>query len=278
MKPKPKPKVQVTTEVSAKVAEAIKANPATLQVRVSAGAQDGTTVIERPRRIEVVEVTAVDGEGRPSLGRRHDLATNEWTTVEFDQGYRRTGVRCNPRPTQRIDAEGLSGMEKFAETNAVASADEAESVIRAKIKACVDDISDREAEAIKLGGEWGIEESWIKERFAKARKEAAAKREAQKPKASLVAEAKWKRRGKWATPADPVVLKAEGFAEALNDAIAKPKAGPFFSAASPLPVVEPTQPEQAEANSEPSEAEHNTAQLPAVVSTPKLPVFWEDVL
>ncbi len=98
VKPKPKPKVQVTTEVSAKVAEAIKANPATLQVRVSAGAQDGTTVIERPRRIEVVEVTAVDGEGRPSLGRRHDLATNEWTTVEFDQGYRRTGVQCDYNP------------------------------------------------------------------------------------------------------------------------------------------------------------------------------------
>ncbi len=32
VKPKPKPKVQVTAEVSPKVAEAIKANPASLQV------------------------------------------------------------------------------------------------------------------------------------------------------------------------------------------------------------------------------------------------------
>ena len=27
----------------------------------------------------------MDEKGRPSLGRRHDLVTNEWTTVEFEE-------------------------------------------------------------------------------------------------------------------------------------------------------------------------------------------------
>ena len=98
VKPKPKPKVQVTAEVSPKMAEAVKANPASLQVRVSADAADGTTIVERPRRTEAIEVLAVDEKGRPSLGRRHDLVTNEWTTVEFDQGYRRTGVQSDYNP------------------------------------------------------------------------------------------------------------------------------------------------------------------------------------
>ena len=60
VKPKPKPKVQVTAEVSPKMAEAVKANPASLQVRVSADAADGTTIVERPRRTEAIEVLAVD--------------------------------------------------------------------------------------------------------------------------------------------------------------------------------------------------------------------------
>ena len=99
---KPKPKLQVTAELSPKVAEAVKANPASLQVRVYAEAQDGTAVVERPRRTEAIEVLEVDGEGRPKLARRHDFATNEWTTVEFDQGYRRSGVVSDYNPLDRL--------------------------------------------------------------------------------------------------------------------------------------------------------------------------------
>ena len=123
-------------------------------------------------------------------------------------------------------------VEKIAEAKAVATTDEAESVIRAQIKDCVDGISDREVEALALASEWGIEEQRVKERFADARKareaEAATKALTDKliygdPKPKPAAEPKWKpRRGKWAEP------EADGFAEALGDAIAKPKADPFF--------------------------------------------------
>lgn len=99
---KPKPKVQVTAEVSPKMAEAVKANPASLQVRVYADAADGTTIVERPRRTEAIEVLAVDEQGRPSLARRHDLETNEWTTIEFDQGYRREGVVSDYNPLDAL--------------------------------------------------------------------------------------------------------------------------------------------------------------------------------
>ena len=98
VKPKPKPKVQVTAEVSPKMAEAVKANPASLQVRVYADAADGTTIVERPRRMEAIEVLAVDEKGRPSLARRHDLVTNEWTTVEFEGGYRKSGAVSDYNP------------------------------------------------------------------------------------------------------------------------------------------------------------------------------------
>ena len=66
-------------------------------------------------------------------------------------------------------------MEKVAEAKAVATADQAESVIRALIKERVEGVSDREAEAIELGNEFGIDESWIRQRFADAGAEAAAK-------------------------------------------------------------------------------------------------------
>ncbi len=59
-------------------------------------------MIERPRRTEVVEVLAVDREGRPSLGRRHDLVTNEWTTVEFEGGYRKSGAVSDYNPLDRL--------------------------------------------------------------------------------------------------------------------------------------------------------------------------------
>ena len=88
---KPKP-IEVTTELSPKLAALAKANPAGVEVRVSA--RDGaTTHVDPPRRpTELIEVLEVDGEGRPALARRIDCETGDRSIVEFDQGYRREGV------------------------------------------------------------------------------------------------------------------------------------------------------------------------------------------
>jgi hypothetical protein len=104
--PKPKPKLEVKTALSPKMTEAVKVNPASLQVRVSAEAADGTTVIERARQTEIVEVLEVDGQGRPSLARRLDCTTNEWSLVEYYGGYRpSSGVvhEYNPLAALRRD-------------------------------------------------------------------------------------------------------------------------------------------------------------------------------
>jgi hypothetical protein len=79
-----KPKVVAT--VSPKMAEAIKANPTSL--RVSAKGADETTVVDRPRRTEVMEVVEVDREGRPSRVRRFDCASGETSVLEYVGGYR----------------------------------------------------------------------------------------------------------------------------------------------------------------------------------------------
>ena len=97
-----KPKLQVT--VTPKMAEAVKANPESL--RVSAKADDDTVVIDRPRRTEVIEVTEVDGQGRPSHARRYETAAGKWSTLEFEGGYRKpSGAESNYDPYVRFDAE-----------------------------------------------------------------------------------------------------------------------------------------------------------------------------
>jgi hypothetical protein len=90
-KAKPKPKPAVVAVVSEKAAAAVRANPES--VRVSARASDDTIVVDRPRRSEVLEVLEVDAEGRPRVARSFDAATGAWSIVEFDQGYRRSGVQ-----------------------------------------------------------------------------------------------------------------------------------------------------------------------------------------
>ncbi len=97
-KPKIKPKVQVTAELSGKVAEAAKANPASLEVRVYAEGADGTTIVERPRSRKLTEVVAADGESRPLRAREYDPETNEWTTIECDHGYCKVGVVSEYNP------------------------------------------------------------------------------------------------------------------------------------------------------------------------------------
>ena len=99
VKPKPKPKVQVTAELSPKVAEAVKANPASLQVRLSAEA-DGTAVVERPRRVRVEVIEA--REGQAVLARQYDSQTNEWSTIEYEGGYRKSGVVSDYNPLDAL--------------------------------------------------------------------------------------------------------------------------------------------------------------------------------
>jgi hypothetical protein len=89
-------KPAVVAVVSEKFAQAAKANPES--VRLTAKAVDDTIVMERPRRTEAIQVLEVDAQGRPALGLRHDFTTNERHLVEFDQGYRRTGVISDYSP------------------------------------------------------------------------------------------------------------------------------------------------------------------------------------
>jgi hypothetical protein len=86
--------------VSEKMAEAARANPES--VRLSARAADDTLVVHRPRRTEAIEVIEVDREGRPALALRHDFTTNEKHLVEFEGGYRRTGVVSDYNPMDRL--------------------------------------------------------------------------------------------------------------------------------------------------------------------------------
>jgi hypothetical protein len=59
-------KPKVVTTVSPKMAEAIKANPGSL--RLSAKAEDKTTVVDRPRRTEVMEVVETAKADRLGFG------------------------------------------------------------------------------------------------------------------------------------------------------------------------------------------------------------------
>jgi hypothetical protein len=83
-----KPKIVAT--VSEKMAEAIKANPESL--RVSARGADDTTVVDRPRRTEMLEVVAVDAQGRPSRVARVDCATGERSVLEYVEGNRQSNT------------------------------------------------------------------------------------------------------------------------------------------------------------------------------------------
>lgn len=91
-----KPKPAIVAVVSEKMAEAVRANPES--VRLSARAADDTVVVDRPRRTEAIEVIEVDREGRPALALRHDFTTNERHLVQFEGGYRRTGVVSDYNP------------------------------------------------------------------------------------------------------------------------------------------------------------------------------------
>jgi len=92
----------VLAPVSDKMAAAAKANPES--VRVSARADDGVTIIERPwekRPPSGMVVVQVDGNGRPALARSYNQETNSYGFVEFKGGY-------GP-PTPNTKAAEMSG-------------------------------------------------------------------------------------------------------------------------------------------------------------------------
>ena len=84
-------KPKIVASVSPKMAEAIKANPASL--RLNAKGADEVTVVDRPRRTEIIEVMdepTVDGKLRRAW--RTDCATGERSVIEFADGYRQPNV------------------------------------------------------------------------------------------------------------------------------------------------------------------------------------------
>jgi hypothetical protein len=82
-------KPKIVAAVTSKIAEAIKHDPGSL--RISARAADETTVVDRPRRTEVMEVLEVDALGRPSRVARFECATGERSVLDYVEGYRPAG-------------------------------------------------------------------------------------------------------------------------------------------------------------------------------------------
>jgi hypothetical protein len=81
-------KAALCAPVSDKMAAAAKSNPES--VRVSARADDGVTIIERPwekRPSSNMVVIEVDANGRPVLAQSYDQDTNSFGFVEFRGGY-----------------------------------------------------------------------------------------------------------------------------------------------------------------------------------------------
>jgi hypothetical protein len=89
---KPKPAPEVRAPLVGKIAEAAKANPASVEVRVVARAEDGTTVIDRPRQREIVQVLDIEpGTCRPARARHIDCATGDVSIREYQNGYSQGG-------------------------------------------------------------------------------------------------------------------------------------------------------------------------------------------
>jgi len=100
---KPKSKLAVLAPVSDKLGAAVKANPESL--RLSAKADDGTTIIERPdqrRPLSRVEVIEVDANGRPLLVQTYDPTTNTAGLVKYEQGYERVGAKHEYNPLDAL--------------------------------------------------------------------------------------------------------------------------------------------------------------------------------
>lgn len=143
LRPKPKAQPVAIVPVSEKLAEAAKANPEGVKVRVSASGANGVVVVDPPQRARVVEaeirrakeeraagqavrrrqeedalaeerersadarieaVVEVDGEGRPKWVTVRDGATNARGTVAFESGYRpQAQVQKDYDPIKRLE-------------------------------------------------------------------------------------------------------------------------------------------------------------------------------
>jgi len=102
-----KKKQAVLAPVSERMAQAVKANPASL--RISAKAEDGVTVIERPdqrRPLSHVQVLEVDKDGRPLLVQHYDPATNTAGIVKYQDGYAQSGARHEYNPFDALKGRG----------------------------------------------------------------------------------------------------------------------------------------------------------------------------
>lgn len=88
MKPK-KPAPNAVVPLGDKLAEVAKANPAGLEVRVTARSGDGVTYVDPPKRpTEIIQPLEVDDAGRVARARRIDCATGEVSLLEYQGGYR----------------------------------------------------------------------------------------------------------------------------------------------------------------------------------------------
>lgn len=142
LRPKPKAQPVAIVPVSERVAEAAKANPEGVNVRVSARGADNSVVIDPPQRVDIVQaeirrakeeraagqavrrrqeeealaeerersagarieaIVEVDGEGRPKWATVRDRATNARGSAEFAGGYRRTSVAKDYDPIKRFE-------------------------------------------------------------------------------------------------------------------------------------------------------------------------------
>jgi hypothetical protein len=98
-------KPRVVATVPPKMAEAIKANPTSL--RLSVKGDDEVVVVDRPRRVEVMEVLEVDAAGRPSRVARFECATGDRSVLEYVDGYRQApGVISQYDPLAALKGNG----------------------------------------------------------------------------------------------------------------------------------------------------------------------------
>jgi hypothetical protein len=101
-KVKPKPKLEINVgDLSPRITDALRKQPGSVEVRVTARADEDVVVVDRPRRTEILDVIEVDREGRPAVARRYDCTTGHWGTVEFEGGYRKSGVETDWDPITR---------------------------------------------------------------------------------------------------------------------------------------------------------------------------------
>jgi hypothetical protein len=79
---------EIRIKLDGRIADAAKANPETVEVRVNAHGEDGVVVIDRPRRVDVLDVIKVNGQSL--VGVAHDTTAQPengvWSRSSFGIG------------------------------------------------------------------------------------------------------------------------------------------------------------------------------------------------